>query len=101
MEKREWRRFSCQAPIVCSLFNSNQACQAEMVNCSSDGMCFKCDAFFKERSTILFRVNGPPKAAKNSGNLEGLRSISLAEVRWLKESPGKDDRPFYIGVKYY
>jgi hypothetical protein len=101
MEKREGQRFGCRAPIVCGLFNSNQVCQAEMVNCSSDGMCFKSDALFKEHSTILFRVNGPPKAAKKAESPEGLRSISLAEVRWLKESSGKDDRPFYIGVKYF
>lgn len=101
MEKRNRQRFSCQAAIVCGLFNSNQACEAEMVNCSSDGMCFKSDATFKERSTILFRIKGPPKADERTKNIEGLRSISLAEVRWWKESPGKHERPFYIGVKYY
>jgi hypothetical protein len=101
MEKRECQRFDCQAPIICGLFNSNQACRAEMVNCSSEGMCFKSDAFFKERSTILFRMSGPPRTAEDSKDLEGLRSISLAEVRWLKESVGKGDLPFYIGVKYY
>ena len=101
MEKRESRRFSCEAPIFCGLFHSNQACQAEMVNCSSDGMCFRSDSSFKERSTILFRVSGPLKSAKGSKNLEGFRSVSLAEVRWLRESEEKDERPFYIGVKYF
>jgi hypothetical protein len=100
MEKRERQRFDCRAPIVCGRFNSPEAHSAEIVNYSSDGMCIKSDSLFKEKSTILFRMSGPPEAAQNKSSISP-RTISLAEVRWLKSAGAKNERPFYVGVKFY
>jgi hypothetical protein len=100
MEKRERKRYNCRAPIVCGRFNSKEAHSAEIVNYSSDGMCIKCDSGFKEKSTIVFRVNGRPRTAAKKAKA-GLRTISLAEVRWMKAAGQKNERPFYLGLKLY
>jgi hypothetical protein len=101
MEKRERKRHTCRAPIVCGRFNTKETHSAEIVNYSSDGMCIKCDSLFKEKSTILFRRSGPSLGSENKGATARLRTISLAEVRWLKAAGSQNNRPFLVGVKFF
>lgn len=102
MEKRTFQRFNGEIPIECGLFNNQKTHTARIINYSQDGMCFTCSAPFKERCNIYFRIKGLPAAdPPQTGGEDGIRSVSLAEVRWLKPSDDDEKRIFTIGVKYY
>lgn len=101
MEKRNARRFETDTPISCGVFNSDQSYDARLVNYSQDGICFKCNAAFRERCSLLLRINGAISIRSTSGDPDGPRTISLAEVRWLEEVTDGKECYFTIGAKYY
>ena len=101
MEKRVTKRQTCEASIISNCFNKEKVFNAKMLNYSKNGMYFESDSLFKNGTNILFKTKSCSFSASDPELGEGLRTISLAEVRWWKEI-GDDDSPhFGIGVKYY
>ncbi len=101
MEKRVGKRHNCKASIICNCFNKENIFNAEMLNYSEGGMYFESDSFFKEGTNIFFKINKCLFDASDPETCNGLRTVSLAEVRWWKEISGEDSSHFGIGVKYY
>lgn len=101
MEKRFDKRHNCEASIICNCFNKENICNGKMLNYSKDGMYFVSDSFFKEGTNIFFKMKKCLFGASDPELCEGLRTVSLAEVRWWKEISGEDFSHFGIGVKYY
>jgi len=101
MEKRIDNRRKCDASIVCSCFNKENICNAKMLNYSRDGMYFESDSFFKEGTNIFFKIKNCQLDPSDPELCEGLRTISLAQVRWWKDMGREDSSRFGIGVKYY
>jgi len=101
MEKRIDDRRKCDASIVCAYFNKENACHAKMLNYSRDGMYFESDSLFKEGSNIFFKIKNCLFAPSDPDLFEGLRTASLAQVKWCKDMGEKDASHFGIGVKYY
>lgn len=84
-EKRAYERRSYSAPIVFSYFNKEHCFDAQTINHGTEGMCFKSNLFLRPGATLCirikkFRPNGPC-----SGFCEGLRSITLTEVKWCND----------------
>jgi hypothetical protein len=63
-------------------------------------MYFESDVFFKKGSSIYFQMNDCQFDASNPESREGLRTASLAEVKWWRDIGGEGDSYFGIGVKY-
>ena len=101
MEKRVEKRYNCKASIIYNCFNKENIFHAEMLNYSEGGMYFESDSFFKEGINIFFKINKCLFDASDPETCNGLRTVSLAEVRWWKEISGEDSSHFGIGVKYY
>ena len=101
MEKRADNRHNCEAFIICNYFNKEKLFNAKMLNYSKNGMYFESDSFFKEGTTILFKMQSCLFGASDPELCEGLRTASLAEVRWWEEISNDDYSHFGIGVKYY
>ena len=101
IEKRENNRQAATASIVFSYFNKNYLYGAEALNYCSSGMCFKSNLVLQPGASIYIRVKKYSPNGSGPNGSRGLRSVSLAEVKWCKEiSAG--DAPYYgIGVKYY
>jgi len=72
-----------------------------MLNCGEGGMYFESDSFFKEGTNIFFKVKNFSFDTSAPELCDGLRTVSLAEVRWWKEMSSEDPSRFGIGVKYY
>jgi hypothetical protein len=72
-----------------------------MLNCGEGGMYFESDSFFKEGTNIFFKVKTCSFDSSAPELCNGLRTASLAQVRWWKEMGGQDASRFGIGVKYY
>jgi hypothetical protein len=101
MQKRINKRHKCEASVVCNCFNKNNTVNATMLNCGEGGMYFETDSFFKEGTNILFKVKTCSFDTSVPEAFSGLRSVSLAQVRWWKQMSSKDASRFGIGVKYY
>lgn len=101
MEKRAGRRLKCEASITCSCFNKDEIFNAKMLNYSPDGMYFESKFLLKERTNILFKVKDLRLDRSDPKHCEGLRTVSLAEVKWWKDMGDKTAANFGIGVKYY
>lgn len=100
MEKRTDKRRKCEASIAWGCFNKKKTFRAKMLNFSKDGMYFESNVFFKEGASIRFQMDDCRLDALDPELCEGLRSMSLAQIKWWKDIGGKDDNHFGVGVKY-
>jgi hypothetical protein len=100
MEKRIDRRHRCEASIAWGCFNDKKTFRAKMLNYSKDGMYFESEVNLKEGANIYFQMNDFMFDASDPGRYEGLRSVSLARVKWCKDIGGKKVNHFGFGVKY-
>ena len=101
MQKRTNERHKCEASVVCNCFNKEKTVNATMLNCGEGGMYFESDSFFKEGTNIFFKVKTYSFDTSATEPCYGLRTVSLAQVRWWKEMSSEDASRFGIGVKYY
>ena len=100
LDKRAFERRDCKALIAISYFNQLYSYDAMMLNYCDDGMCFQSNLFLKPGSTIFIRVKEfqPCAALEDNGN--GLRCMSVAEVKWCNEMPASESNAYGVGVKY-
>jgi len=101
MKKRAVERHKCEASVICNCFNKDKTVKATMLNCGEGGMYFESDSFFKEGTNIFFKMKNVSFDTYESKLCHGLRTASLAQVRWWKEMGSEDASRFGIGVKYY
>ena len=86
-EKRNTERFYLKAPIKYKKTNENEACNANMFNCSKAGLYFETGSPLKPGANVV--VSG---AEKNR--------LFRATVKWCKRV-GPDDETIYgIGAQY-
>lgn len=100
-EKRHDERWQYMVPISFSYFNKESYFDAQTLNYGSGGMCFKSNFFLKSRTTVLIRLNKINLHSFRNGVSAGLRSVTLAEVKWCKKIHDKDVPAYGIGVKYF
>ncbi len=100
MEKRTEKRHKCQASIALSCFNNKKFFNAKMLNFSKKGMYFESEVLLKEGANIYFQMNDCMFDPSDSERYEGLRSVSLARVKWWKDIGGRKVNHYGFGVKY-
>jgi hypothetical protein len=101
MEKRACERWKHNASIAVSYFNQESSINTQTLNHSLNGMCFKSSFFFQPGTSLFIRVLNFNPDGSNTVLSEGLRSVSLAEVKWCCEAQGEESSQFLIGVKYF
>ena len=99
-EKRISERRSFSAEVRYAYFNKKPFYSARALNLSSSGMCFRSSLFIKPGSTLYIRLEKFNPEVLKTGIWIGLRTVTLAEVKWCREVPGDGDTPYGIGVKY-
>jgi hypothetical protein len=100
-EKRAYERHSYTAPIVFSYFNKEHCFKAQTLNHCAGGMCFKSNFFLRLGTTVYIRVKKFHPNNSCIGLCHGLRSVTLAEVKWCDEELETDVFSYSAGVKYY
>ena len=100
-EKRVFDRHSFTADIVFSYFNRDHSYNAQTMNLGSGGMCFKSDLFLLPGATVFIRLKKIHPNCSCAGFWEGLRSVTLAEIKWCRKEPDTDDTDYEVGVKYF
>lgn len=100
-DKRAGKRRSYIASIVFSYFNKELCYEAETLNHSTGGMYFKSRTFLQPGATVYIRVKEFHPNGPCTGLCEGLRSATLADVKWCREISDANVPSYGIGVKYY
>ena len=99
-DQRNAKRCRYCATIGFSYFNRKQTHTAELVNFSQEGMCFKSKISLKPGATVFIRLKETTPLDLFPDSCSGLRSTTLAEIKWCREI-GDDAAIYYeIGVRY-
>ncbi len=101
MKKRSHKRINCKASITYSCFNKDHSYKARVLNFSKQGMYFESDHFFKEGTSIYYKIKNCKLDSADIKIHNIPRMTSLAEVKWWKQIGDKDSLYFGVGVKYY
>ena len=99
--KRGDRRLNEEASLTWRFLNSYDSYNGRMLNFSKSGMYFESGSFLKERATIYFRLTDCKGFVPDSKRYEGMRGVSLGEIRWCREMKKQNSTCFGTGVKYY
>lgn len=103
IDQRSDQRRAANAPLSYFLFNSGRApsIDATAVNCSRQGVCLNSARPLNPGQYICMHAK-PSGVELGRGRREvGLKSVSLAEVRWCRENdPAGKSRGYTIGLKY-
>jgi hypothetical protein len=100
-DRRGDQRFDCEGAITYSSFNNHETFEGQILNFSKSGMYFESDAILRPGTTIYFSLEKCTAFPSDPALCEGLRSRSLAEVRWYEKMNNQGERCFGMGVKYY
>ena len=100
-EKRTCERHSYTASIAFSYFNKEHCFEVQTLNHCAEGMCFKSNLFLQPGATVYIRVKKFHPHNSCTGLCHGLRSVTLAEVKWCDEEPDANVFSYWVGVKYY
>ena len=100
-EKRAYDRLCFSADVAVSYFNKEDSHFAQTLNLGSGGMCFRSSLFLIPGATVCIRLKKIHPNASGEGFCEGLRCVSLAEVKWCSEVPGDEVSHYAAGVKYF
>ena len=101
LEKRASERCNHAATFAVSYFNQKSSFYVQTLNHGLYGMCFKSSYFLQPGAFLFIRAIkfNSNKSSKDSS--DGLRSVTLAEVKWCSEVPGDQGSQYVVGVKYF
>ena len=99
-ERRMETRYDCEAKIKWSYFIKGGLFDAKTLNCSPNGIYFETPNEVKSGTTILIRRESFSSKNTESDEPNCLRTVSLAEVKWCRESSNGGDRYFEAGVRH-
>ena len=104
MEKRAYHRNNQEIPLACRHFttkDTDDIFSGNMLNFCENGMYVESTVYLKEKETLLVRVNSGALKAISAGETAGLRTVSLAEVKWAKSFQDALGSPLYgYGLRY-
>ena len=101
IDKRASERRNHTSRIAFSYFNQEPSFDTQTLNHCLDGMCFKSSFPLQPGATLYIRVKKFNLNDSCTGLSEGLRSVTLAEVKWCSEVPDENTSQYGIGVKYF
>ncbi|MGB8333826.1 MAG: hypothetical protein WCE56_04985 [Desulfobacterales bacterium] len=103
IENRSDRRYETNAAMTYFCFSSKKtpAFAATAYNCSERGLCFQTLRPLKPGQYVCIRTGPAPKEFILGGRkVAMMKSFSLAEVRWCRESDSPKIAGYRVGIKY-
>ena len=100
-EQRVYDRHTFAADVVVSYFNKNHSYFGQTMNLGTGGMCLKSSFSFQPGATVYIRLKKIHPNDSGTGSCEGLRCLTLAEVRWCSEVRDDKTLPYGVGVRYF
>ena len=99
-EKRTCERRCYNVPIAVAYFNQAPNFEAQILNHSAEGMCFKSSCALQPGTVVYIRVKKVHPDGECTGAYEGLRIVALARVKWCEDKRDSPLLPYRIGIKY-
>ena len=100
-EKRTYDRHDLKADVMFSFFNKEPSYFAQTQNLGCGGMCFYTGLLLKPGTTVCIRLKKLHADAAGACSCEGLRSITLGQVRWCNEVSDPEVFQYAVGIKYF
>ena len=100
-DKRAYTRQNYAVPIEISHISKGNSLSAQSLNHCEGGMCFESRFSFHPDETLNVRVKEFHPHGPCIGHCKGLRSVTLAEVKWCCELPEADISHYRVGIKFY
>ena len=103
MEKRALIRSLTQISVACSSLTSSHSPAVSygiMLNCSCEGTCIELNQRINQGSILMIKATGGINDDIPQVLPECFRTLSLAEVKWLKPHDGQRAYNYVIGLKY-
>lgn len=100
-EKRTYDRHDLRADVMFQFFNKEPSYFAQTQNLGCGGMCFYTGLLLKPGTTVCIRLKKIHADAARANRCEGLRSITLGQVKWCSEVPGPEVAQYAVGIKYF
>ena len=100
-EKRVYSRLRYQVPIEISYISKEKNVGAKSLNHCEGGMCFESRFPFHPGETLNVRVKEFHPHGSCIGLCEGLRYITLAEVKWCSEVSDAAASNYRVGIKFF
>jgi hypothetical protein len=100
-EKRSHGRQCLSADVTFSYFNKESSYFAQALNFGSGGMCINSSLLLKPGATLCIHLKKIHPEASGTGFCEGVRFVTLGEVKWCSEVPGDKTSHYAVGVKYF
>jgi hypothetical protein len=100
--KRTQPRNPTEAAITCRPFTSIaiQASDGVIRNFSSGGFYIETSGNFKAGTILFVRTTSRSPALSSLTTGDGLRSISLAEIKWVQEIAYESTTRYGLGMRY-
>ena len=100
-KRRMEERYDCEAKIKWSYFNKDRFFDAKILNCSANGTYFETPHEIKPGATILIRVENLVSKNVRSDENWCIRTVSLADVKWCKDSSNLGNSYFRVGARHF
>lgn len=103
MEKRADIRNRTALKVGISFFASNFDEGQEIAticNCSSNGIVVESERWYPEGSILLVTLHNIPNNASHLIGETGIKSICLAQVKWLKSPEPNRFSHYKLGLRY-
>jgi len=99
-ERRSFSRQNFSVPLEISHFAARKRNDAELINHSEGGMCIRSRAKYNPSMSLFVRVKNVESNDACIGFCNGLRSISIADVKWCQKVDDGEFPYFKIGLQF-
>ncbi len=100
-EKRAYKRQKYSVPIEISYINKGASRSGQSLDHCEGGMCLASDLPFHLGATLNIRIKEFHPQGPCIGLCEGLRSVTLAEVKWCSQVADTDAAHYRVGIQFY
>ncbi|UCF90269.1 MAG: PilZ domain-containing protein [Desulfobacterales bacterium] len=100
-ERRNYERAQLEALVQCTIFNAAKSFPAKTFNHGMGGMYLRSKTLLQPGIALCIRLKDFPTYKDCPGFCQGLRTMTLAEVKWCRELSDADAFGYEFGVRYY
>lgn len=100
-EKRAFTRINYPVPIEISYIRKGNKSSGQSLNHCENGMCFESSSSFQPGASLNIRVIDFHPHGSCKGLCEGLRFMTLGEVKWCRTVSETDTSQYRVGIKFF
>jgi len=100
-ERRRFCRHAQRLPLIMSVFNQGALFQAQMVNCSEEGLCAEACQRILPGTSLHLRIDASEAGTLQQAVFSELRTTAVGEVKWCRSIEEESSPCYRFGIRYY